>query len=234
MRIVNKFWIVIFVIIIGWIYYLFISPYILYKKEIVVPDVVGVSEVEVRKVLDENGIKYNITYVQDSKEVVLKTIPYAGVNIKTNSFIDVYVGCIFPRSYKGYLGLVYDDVRGEIDVLCNDYGINLVIEYVDDDSLISGVIVGESIREGSIIESGDTLVLTISKNNSFFVMPNLVGLDIYEALKILDEYNIRAIINYYSSPISDDVVLFQSISKDSIIKKGNQYEITLYVSKGIV
>jgi len=28
--------------------------------------------------------------------------------------------------------------------------------------------------------------------------------------------------------------LFQSISKDSIIKKGNQYEITLYVSKGIV
>ena len=234
MRIVNKFWIVIFVIIIGWIYYIFISPYILYKKEIVVPDVVGVSEEQVRKVLDENGIKYNITYVQDSKEVVLKTIPYAGVNIKTNSVIDVYVGCIFPRSYKGYLGLVYDDVRGEIDVLCNDYGINLVIEYVDDDSLISGVIVGESIREGSIIESGATLILTISKNNSFFVMPNLVGLDIYDALKILDEYNIKAIINYYSSPISDDVVLFQSISKDSIIKKGNQYEITLYVSKGIV
>lgn len=233
MKIVNKFWIIIFVIIIGWIYYIFISPYILYKKEIVVPDVVGLSEEDVIKTLDDSDIKYKIIYIQDDNNLVLKTIPYAGVDIKKNYVIDVYIGHVFPKSYKSYLGLLYDDVRGEIEVLCNDYGLNLIIEYVDDDSLISGVIIGESIKDGSIINNGDTLVLTISKNESFFVMPNLVGLNIYDALKVLDEYNIKTVINYYVSPIDYDTVLYQSISEDSIIKKGNQYEITLYVSRGL-
>lgn len=234
LRIVNKFWIVIFIVIIGWIYYIFLSPYIINKKEVVIPDVVGLSEKDGIKKLDDNNIKYKIIYIQDSQEFVLKTIPYAGVNIKNNCVIDVYIGHVFPRSYKSYLGLVYDDVRNEIELLCNDYGLELIIEYKEDDSLVSGVIIDESIKDGSIIESGDTLVLTISKSNSFFVMPNLVGLDIYDALKILEEYKIKAIVNYYVSPIGYDIVIFQSISKDSIIKKGNQYEVTLYVSKGIV
>lgn len=233
LRIVNKLWAVIFIIIILWVYFLFISPNIFNKSTIVIPDVIGLSEKNAVEVLEEGNINYQITYIQSSNEKVLKTIPYSGVNIKKDYVIDLYIGKVFPKSYSSFLGLVYEDVKADIELLCNDYGIVLELKYVEDNNFISGVIIAESFMDGYIMKSGDVLTLTISKNNSYFVMPNLVGLSIYDALDILKEYNIKPIINYYASPIDKDIVLFQSIVKDSIVKKGNLYEITLYVSKGI-
>ena len=191
------------------------------------------NEEEAVDKLKKSNIDYQITYIQNSSESVLKTIPYAGVNIKKNFIIDLYIGKIFPNSYHSYLGLLYDDVKEEIERICNDNAIKLEIKYVEDNSLISGVIINESFVDGYIMKKGDILTLTISNNNSYFVMPNLVGLNIYDALAILKEYDIKAIVNYYSSPIENDIVLFQSIVKDSVIKKGNLYEVTLYVSKGM-
>ena len=212
MRIINKLWIGVFIIIVLWIYFLFISPLIFNSGVVVVPDLVGMNEEEAVDKLKKSNIDYQITYIQNSSESVLKTIPYAGVNIKKNFIIDLYIGKIFPNSYHSYLGLLYDDVKEEIERICNDNAIKLEIKYVEDNSLISGVIINESFVDGYIMKKGDILTLTISNNNSYFVMPNLVGLNIYDALAILKEYDIKAIVNYYSSPIENDIVLIEQFA----------------------
>ena len=64
LRIVNKLWVVIFIIIILWVYFLFISPNIFNKSTIVIPDVIGLSEKNAVEVLEEGNINYQITYIQ--------------------------------------------------------------------------------------------------------------------------------------------------------------------------
>ena len=197
MRFVNKLWIIMFIIIVMWCYFIFISPKV-FDSSIVVPDIVGLSEDEFIFKLKEEKIKYQITYIEDKENVVIKTIPYAGMSVKKDYVIEVFVGKILPKCYSSYMGMLYEDVELEIRNLCNEFDINLVIEYVNDNSKVSGVIIKESILDGEILNKGDTLVLSISTNDLYFNMPNLVGLNIYEALRILDEYKIKVIINYCS------------------------------------
>jgi hypothetical protein len=64
-------------------------------------------------------------------------------------------------------------------------------------------------------------------------MPNLVGMNIYDVLGLLDNYNLKANIIYYHAPIENDIVIFQSINEGNIVKKGNSYHIDIYVSKGL-
>lgn len=233
MKWINKLWYVFFAIIVAWSYYIFISPRIFNSTTVEVPDVIGLSEMESRRVLEGLQIQYQITYTQSTEECTLKTIPYAGVKVKKKHTISVYIGKIIPESYQSFLGQVYENVIQDIERLCNDYGLQLKLEYEKNDSHVSGIIIRESITPGTLLKNGEILTLTISANEAYFLMPNLVGLSIYDALSILEEYQVKAKINYYTAPMDEDIVLYQSIAKDSIIKKGNPYEIDLYVSKGM-
>lgn len=64
-------------------------------------------------------------------------------------------------------------------------------------------------------------------------MPNLVGKPIEEALELLKDYQLHININYVSTPIDEDLVIFQSTSENTIINKNNSYVLDLYVSKGM-
>lgn len=233
MKFINGLWIIIFLFISVWIYYIFISPVLFYSNTILVPDVVGLNEEDAVRKLEDLDIGFKITYVEDESENVIKTLPYSGVSIKRDYIIDLFIGKKMPSRYPGFIGRIYDECILDIERICNDSNINIVILYEERNDVISGIIVKESINEGERLDQHNELILTISKNQDYFLMPNLVGMNINEAIKILKEYNISPIINYYSSPIDYDLVLYQSILKDSIVKKGNKYEVTLYVSKGM-
>lgn len=183
--------------------------------------------------LEKLDLDYQIILVEGEENKIVKTIPYGGTNIKKNTCVDVYVGTKLNEVYSGFLGLEYDKVCDEINDICKRHNINLVVEYEQCLDFINGVIIYESIPIGTTLEDCSELKIKVSKNDEYFLMPNLVGLSIYEALDILNEYNIKPIINYLSSPVDIDVVLFQSIVKDQIVKKGNIYEMTLYVSNGL-
>ena len=191
----------------------------------------GMDQIEAEKQFNQMGIKYQITYIESDKEEVIKTIPYAGTKIKKNNIVSIYIGKIYPPKYRSYLGRVYDEVKEEIQVMCNSFGMNLKIEFEDVDNIISGLIIKESLTDGGILNNGDELILTISVNNSTFLMPNLVGLNVDEAVEIITELNMNVNIIYYQTPIDPDVVLFQSVEAETLISKKNQYIVDIYVSK---
>ena len=132
-----------------------------------------------------NKIKYQITYIENDKEVALKTIPYAGTSVMADYVVSLYIGKIMPMAYKSYLGRLYEDVSEEIELMCNNYGLNLKIEYEENDSVVKGMIIRESLVDGSILNQGDELCLTIAVNHLSYFMPNFIGLSIEDALALI-------------------------------------------------
>lgn len=183
--------------------------------------------------LDDQNINYQITYIENDVDAILKTIPYAGTKIKASTSIKVYIGKIMPEAYKSFLGQSYEDSIDKIELMCNDKGITLKVEYEENTEIVPGIIIKESLTDGSLLNKGDTLIITVSSNSNSFLMPKLVGLNIEEALKIINEYNIKVNIIYYQTPIDEDVVIFQSTPPKTIISKVNSYKLDIYVSKGL-
>lgn len=228
-----RLWLVIFGIFIIWIYFLFISPKIFHNQIVTIPDVVDMNEEEAIAELERHKIKYQITYVENEKNSALKTVPYAGTNIKSNYVISLYIGKVMPVAYRSYLGRIYDDVSEEINVMCNTFGIKLRIEYEEVDSVVGGLIIKESLVDGSVINQGDELCLTLSSNHSSYMMPNFIGKTIEEALQWINEYQLKVNLTYIQTPVEEDIIIYQSTPANTLIHKNNPYTLDLYVSKGI-
>ena len=233
MRKVLWLWTVTFVIILLWLYFLFISPKIFNNKILVVPEIINLSEEEGIKVLKDNNIKYNIVYLENEENIILKTSPYPNTKIKSNFEIDVYVGKIMPASFKSYVGQVYDDVKDKINIMCNNNGINLKVRYEENDNVLDGVIINESLSKGESLEGVNELIITISSNNTKLLMPDFVGKHINDVIEFVNKNNLMVIFIYLETPILEDIIVHQSISKNTIIDKNSNYKIEIYVSKGI-
>ena len=221
----------IFVIIFIWIYFLFISPRLFNKITYVVPNIINMNENDALKVLDENDISYNIHYQENINNIVLKTIPYANTEIKKRYKIDVYIGHVTPVSYKSYLGQVWQDVKDEIEIICNNNGIKLRVIYELNDNVLDGIIINESLNNKQTLDGIEELIITISNNNTKLKMPNFVGKHINEVLEFIDENNLLAVFIYLEVMMPEDIVLYQSINENTIIDKNSNYKIEIYVSK---
>ena len=232
MKWIARIWLIITMIILMWIYFIFISPKIFNNKTIIIPDIINMAENEALSKLEEMGVNYKLSYVENDENIVLKTIPYAGVKIKSKNYLTVYVGQKAISSYNSFLGLRYDDYQLDIERFCQENNLELIISY-EESSEISGLIIKESIVDGSNLANYDKLELTIAVNDDSFLMPNLVGLSIEEALKIINEYKLKVNINYIQSLIDRDIVIFQSATANTLISKNNNFKIELYISKGI-
>ena len=231
MKLTKILWIFILIICLGWLYFLIIKPIIFTKKIISVPDVVGLSEAEGINLLNENNIKYNITYLDGNNSNILCTMPKAGTNIYCDYKIDLYVNKIVDHYYPSFIGDGILDVIN--DKIFSDYNISYEIEYCIRNDYPQGVILNQSKMENDIILNGDHIKFIVSASNDDFVMPKLIGLNINEAINILNSYNLKYDILYTFSVIDEDVVLSQSTNEGVVLKKGNNYPIELYVSKGI-
>lgn len=231
MRKALRLWIVIFVIICIWIYFLFISPKIFNNKILVVPNIIEMSEEEGIETLKTSKIKYKIIYLENQDNIVLRTMPYPNTKIKGNYEIEVFIGKVMPASYKSYIGQVYEDVKEKINIMCNNNGIKLKIKYEQNNNVLDGVIINESINNGDYLEGIDELIITISSNNTKLLMPNFVGKHINEVVEFANKNNLLVIFIYLETPILEDIILHQSIKENTVIDKNSNYKIEIYVSK---
>lgn len=233
MKILKYMWILNILIILSWIFYIFVIPKVLKERNIIVPDVRGYSVDDAVKKLEENKLEVLICYVDGTVDEVLYTFPLKDSIVKYGSNINLYVSLKATVYYEEFIGLVLDSNIEMIDNYCINNGISYEVEYKLDNNSIPGIIINQSKNKKDKVNSGDTIVFTVARSNLYFPMPNLVGMNVYDALKVLDDFNIKANIIYYYAPIDIDIVLFQSIGEGNTIKKGNSYPIDIYVSKGL-
>lgn len=226
-------WIIIMIIGLFWVYYLFLANKFFPKKELIVPDVVGLTELQMEEVLNENKVKYNIFYVDGEQAIVQKTFPKAGSKIYETYYIDVYVYNKMPKYYEDFTGLLFDDEIKNIENFCKNYDLLYKVVYVVDNSYPQGQIIWQSLTSDDVIKSGDELVFKVVINDDYIQMPNLVGMNIIDAMKLLDKFQLNYNVIYYYAPIQEDTVVFQSVLEGTLIKKGNAYSFDIYVSKGM-
>lgn len=226
-------WIIIMIIGLFWVYYLFLANKFFPKKELIVPDVVGLTEPQMEEVLNENKVKYNIFYVDGEQAIVQKTFPKAGSKIYETYYIDVYVYNKMPKYYEDFTGLLFDDEIKNIENFCKNYDLLYKVVYVVDNSYPQGQIIWQSLTSDDVIKSGDELVFKVVINDDYIQMPNLAGMNIIDAMKLLDKFQLNYNVIYYYAPIQEDTVVFQSVLEGTLIKKGNAYSFDIYVSKGM-
>ena len=217
----------------SWIFYIFIIPKVLINRDVIVPDVVGCTVDDAIKILDDNKLEVLVCYIDGTNDEVLYTFPYKDSKVKYGSNINLYVSKKTLVYYEEFIGLVLDTNIDMINNYCINNGISYQIEYRLDNNSIPGIIIDQSMNKKDLVNKGDVLIFTVAKSDLYFPMPNLVGMNIYDVLCLLDNYNLKANIIYYHAPIDNDIVIFQSISEGNIVKKGNSYHIDIYVSKGL-
>lgn len=222
-------WGIIIFFIMLWVYYLVISPFLFNKKNIIMPDIIDLDEQIGLSILKENKIEYQIIYIESEEDKILYTYPDNGVSIKPNFKVEVYIGKILPNTFRSFKGMVFNDVKEEIENWAKENKINIKINYVNTDNL-DGVIIGESIIEGEKLEGIDEIIIDVSKNDEVILMPNLVGSHINDAIAFADRNNLTLVFIYIDTPILNNIVVNQAIPVNTPLRKNSNKVIELYIS----
>lgn len=212
--------------------YIFIIP-VIKNENIVIPNVKGISESEAIEKLQNYKLDVLVCYIEGTKDEVLYTFPSEESKVKSGSNITLYVSKKKVIYYEEFIGLLLTNNIDMINKYCESIGITFEVIYKVDNDSIPGVILEQNKKSYDKVNIGDKLIFTVAKSDLYFTMPKLIGMNIYEALEILRDYNIKTNIIFYYTPIENDLVIFQSVGEGNIIKKNNSYPIDIYVSKGL-
>ena len=106
------------------------------------------------------------------------------------------------------------------------------ISYMESNRPKNTIISQEKI--GEEIVKNETIKIVLAKEYEYVKMPNIVGYDINDAIKILNNLNLEYRIVYFESIFDEDIVLYQEIESGSLIHKNNKSVIDIYVSKNTI
>ena len=168
------------------------------------------GESEDGEVLDEGNVKgYNTRPNRIKTGSIIQLLVSAGNNqVKisdyTNMKIDDVCNLLIPRGIK---------VEEECELV---------------DGFDQGIIFGQDVKEGAILQTGDTITLKVSIGSEKFRMIDVVGKEEDEAVRLLKRYGLKVETkDGYSKYIEEGFVISQSIESKKEAKVGDR--ITLII-----
>lgn len=139
------------------------------ENKIEVPDVSGLTIEQATEVLEKEGftvdadvkVEYSETILENK---VIKTLPKAGKKVSKTTIITLSISSGSENvEIKDYTGLVYTDVKKELE----NKGINVKIKTEEhdktDEKYKENVIISQDVVEGSTLKVGESLTLVIPK-----------------------------------------------------------------------
>ena len=205
--------------------------------EVEVPSLVGKNIDDARKVMGDLNlpliVKESIYNSEYDKNVVIKQNIKAGEKIKEKFTVEVIVS-------KGEKKTEVPDIifkySNEASVIIRENGL---VEgektYEFNDTIPWGLVISQSPQAGEIAQEGAKINFVISKGPEieYILMPQLAGIKLEEAKKILEENELLlGGVTYKDSELNEkDIVFYQSHPANSEIAKNT--EINLLVSTGI-
>ncbi|MBE5816608.1 MAG: Stk1 family PASTA domain-containing Ser/Thr kinase [Clostridiales bacterium] len=208
--------------------------------EIVVPNVVNMTEEEARQLLKNNSLIMRVEEVSYSSTVsagyIISQSPLESEKVGADTHVDVVVSA--GKQMITIPSVIGNTVTEAQYILSSNRFIKVSVEEVDSDEpkgivLEQSVPAGEISLESSVIE----IVLSVSKGPVITTtkVPNLVGILQSSAIQLLDAYDLKigTVLTEYSSEYEADVVIFQSIPKDTEVDKGTKINITVSLGKKV-
>ncbi|NLK43425.1 MAG: Stk1 family PASTA domain-containing Ser/Thr kinase [Tissierellia bacterium] len=204
-------------------------------EEVVVPNIIGLEESEARKTIEDLGLKFVVkgTGKNDKYnpgEVIYQSID-ANTTVKKEFPIEVIV-----NEGEGLVKVpsgVNKDVKDARDLMVNA-SLDVDIEYEYSDTIPVDVVMKQFPESGTEVKPGTTVRLIVSQGEEvkYVTMENLVGKNIDEARRILEELELveGEIVYQPNEEFEENTVVWQSY------EPGTELEIKtavdLYVSSG--
>lgn len=150
------------------IFVLIILPKITKIPDVVVPDVSKMSIVNAEATLKKAGFEVETKTDEEfsttiDKDLVIKTEPSSGRSVKKGTIITLVISKgIEGTKAEKYVGENIEAVKAKLEQL----GIVVLIEdkeYKEEDKVKEGTIIEQDIKEGEILEKGDSITFKVAK-----------------------------------------------------------------------
>ncbi len=180
-----------------------------FGKEIVVPDIVGMTMEEANKTLLNEGLKMEIkahSYDDEvKKDRIISQKPAKGLKVKSKAVIEATVSD-GPQleAVPNLVGKKIADAKVAISNAGFEIGL---IDQKHDEQYEAGIVMSQDPRSGSSIKQGTTIQLMVSKGPSpkRVAMPSLIGMELEKAReelttrKLLPNLSYEESQNYYNN-----------------------------------
>ena len=207
-------------------------------KVVKMDDLVGMDETSAKNLLDSYELSLNIVVEEEYTEdvevgKVIRTIPAQGKELNKYDDVVLYVSAGPEISISAMPNVVdksEDMARSILD--SQKLNLEITVQEVFDSEIQRGNVVKTEPASGEQLKTGQSVVLYLSKGPELKNVPNVVGLDIEKAQKILSNAGFK---------VTPDIQIVESEeAKDTVVKqdpaKNTQWDITkpiyLEVSKG--
>lgn len=229
-------WVMVSLIIVGFILGMYLSATVLARGEVTVPDVVNTTVEEARAILEKNTLTLEVEKTTNHPSIpsgsIISQDPKADQVVKKNGQVRVIVS-------EGPAMVLVPNVLGtsliSAEVTLSNEGLALgEITRVYHSQVASGLVIHQDPAGGEEVVQGTAVNLLISKGVEpvYVKMPSLIGLSLSEAQAQLQAFNLvmGVVQPEISSKYYKDVVIRQDPGPDSEILQGTM--VNLVVSAG--
>ena len=199
------------------------------KSKVDMPNLVGKTQAEAEQMADDLGITLEITEVASSDveegKVVSQDPEYSESKIEKGSTIKINVSKGPEETEMVKLeGMKIEDARNTAESL----GITLDEQTENSDTVEAGIIIRQDTAVGTLVKSGDTVVVHISAGVEKVRVPTVLGMDEGTAVATLKNAGLNPKVTYESNEEEEDgKVISQSIDANAETAKNSNIDIVV-------
>lgn len=204
---------------------------------VIVPDVEGLYKDEALKLITDGKLLVSTDGSIESEyipagKIILQT-PVAGSYMNINSTVVLVIssgkGVVSPEGGKATVPSVIWKTKDEAISMLLDAGLaepDIVEQH--DDNVAYGSVISQSVENGTQVDEGTKITLTISIGPAAFEMPAVDGKSMEEAEDILRDKGLVVEVQYQKTDaVEEGLVISQSVDAGSDVKRGDKVIITV-------
>ncbi len=199
------------------------------SKTITVPNFVGLTEEEATNFAKTQNLTIEIEEVASNEvekgKIVSQEPPEGTSNFERKKTIIIKISK-GPETTElpNYVG----KAEAEADASAEVIGIKFNKTYEHNKDVNAGVVISQGTEAGTIVKSGDTIDLVVSKGVEKVKVPTVVGMNEGTAVATLENAKLKAKVTYTEDTNKDNnVVISQSIEKDKEVEVNAEIEIVI-------
>lgn len=214
-----------------------VAAFILLKPKVTVPDITQSFRSDAEQELTKVKLKIGTVTEEETAEipigdVVIRTDPAPGTSVDEGTEVNVVVSkgpkLNDPVEVPNILGLSPEDAENK---LFDSFFIPQPGEPAYSDTAEAGKVIAQSVPAGTKVEMFSIIMYSVSLGKEQISVPDVTGKSISDARGMLDSAGLSCDTSQsYSDTVAKDVVISQSVAKDTKVDKGTT--IVLEVSMG--
>lgn len=203
------------------------------KRDVVVPDLAGMSQSEATSALADHDLKVGELVYENStaiaKDLVIRSIPGKSSSVKADS----QVRLVLSKGAKTYRISDYADLEyNEVKEKLTKAGLTVKRKSKSSDSIAAGRIIKQSIASGKrVVAKETTITLTVSSGEPTFALRDLTSYSKKSVQDYAEDKDIKVnFVEAYSESVDSGSVISTDPTAGTMITTGTT--ITVTMSKG--